>query len=266
MTSGEAVSFIIIAICIVYWINKIIKQVKERRMESFRINNQVLKSFSPRSRKTQSCNEGKVDFRQEKILQYKEKKLSPKPNIMKPLKNLVIPSATTFLALDVETANQYRRSICQVGLAAFSDTELLDSWCSYIDPEEDFAHRNIAIHGIQPSMVSGSPTFTEIYPELCKLENYIMVQHSTFDSSAITKASEKHSLTNPNIIWVDSIKIAKKTWPNFESYKLNELSNRFGIKLQHHDAEEDAIAAGKVTLEAIVKSRTSIQEWAKKLN
>ncbi|MDX2471187.1 MAG: 3'-5' exonuclease [SAR324 cluster bacterium] len=182
---------------------------------------------------------------------------------MKPLKDLILPCATAYIALDVETANFNRGSICQIGLAAFSETELLDSWGDYIDPEEYFSGQNIAIHGITESMVFNCSKFADILPELCKLEKSIVAQHSGFDSGAIKEACAKYGLPVPNLVWVDSAKIARRTWPKgtFNGYGLGELSLRLGITFQHHDAIEDAIAAGKVVLAALDSTGTKITDW-----
>ena len=187
---------------------------------------------------------------------------------MNPLKNLTLPKDTAFIALDVETANFNRGSICQIGLAAFSETKLLDSWGDYIDPEEYFLGANIGIHGITESMVFGCPKFAEVLPELCKLENKIVVQHSGFDSGAIKEACGKYGLPVPELIWVDSAKIARRTWPKgtFNGYGLEELSRQLGIRFQHHDAMEDAIAAGKVVLEVLENTGICIADWIKAQN
>ncbi len=187
---------------------------------------------------------------------------------MKPLKDLTLPKETAFIALDVETSNFNRGSICQIGLAAFSETKLLESWGDYIDPEEYFAGANIGIHGITGAMVFNCPKFFEVLPDLCKLEHKIVIQHSGFDSGAIKEACGKYKLEVPEFIWADSAKIARRTWPKgtFNGYGLGELSSRLGIKFQHHDAIEDAIAAGKVVLEALEITGISITEWVKAQN
>lgn len=48
-----------------------------------------------------------------------------------------------FVAIDVETANSDMASICQIGLAKFTEGELVDEWVSIIDPEDDFDWANV---------------------------------------------------------------------------------------------------------------------------
>ena len=43
-----------------------------------------------------------------------------------------------FYSLDVETANHNQSSICQIGVGVFEDFKLVDTWKSYIDPQDSF--------------------------------------------------------------------------------------------------------------------------------
>jgi DNA polymerase III subunit epsilon len=63
-----------------------------------------------------------------------------------------------FVAIDVETANADLASICQIGIAHFSNSVLISQWKSYIDPQDYFDRINVSIHGIVESQVAGTPT------------------------------------------------------------------------------------------------------------
>ena len=78
---------------------------------------------------------------------------------------------TNFIAIDVETANADMASICQIGIAQYSDGKLVDKWSSLINPEDYFDPINIEIHGIKPEDVVGSPSFPEIYEVLLDYQN-----------------------------------------------------------------------------------------------
>ena len=54
-----------------------------------------------------------------------------------------------FVALDVETANQNRYTICSIGMVRFKYGEILDSYYQLINPDESFSLANIHVHGIQ---------------------------------------------------------------------------------------------------------------------
>lgn len=158
-----------------------------------------------------------------------------------------------FVAIDVETANQDNSSICQIGLATFKNGVVVDTWESLVDPETYFSYTNIGIHGITKDKVMGAPKFYQLYDELKHMmENKFAVHHMPFDRVAINNVSSKYGLEHINTHWLDSAKVVRRTWTQFSKrgYGLANISNHLGIRFKHHDALEDAIAAGKVAVEA----------------
>lgn len=158
-----------------------------------------------------------------------------------------------FISIDVETANQDNSSICQIGLATFKDGQLVDRWESLVDPESYFSFTNIGIHGITEDQVMGAPKFYQVYEELKRrLEHNFSVHHMPFDRVAINNVCDKYGLEHINTQWLDSAKIVRRTWTQFSKrgYGLKNISNHLGIRFMHHDALEDAIAAGRVAIEA----------------
>jgi DNA polymerase-3 subunit epsilon len=67
------------------------------------------------------------------------------------------------VAIDVETANADMASICQIGLAKYSNGILVDEWSSLIDPKDYFDFINIDIHGITENDVAGAPKFLGLW-------------------------------------------------------------------------------------------------------
>ena len=61
----------------------------------------------------------------------------------------------TFNSIDVETANQNRWSICQIGMCSVRNGKILDQWETLVNPEADFKPKNMEIHGIQEHDVVG---------------------------------------------------------------------------------------------------------------
>ena len=147
-----------------------------------------------------------------------------------------------FYSLDVETANPDQSTICQIGVGVFEDGELIDTWKSYIDPQDYFHWRFIDIHGITPKMVKKKPTFPKVYPFLRQMfENNIVVHHSPFDRVAFRKVFEKYELEPFEVNWLDSVRVARHTWKEFADggYNLAHVAYRLGIEFKHHDALED---------------------------
>lgn len=173
-----------------------------------------------------------------------------------------------FVAIDVETANPDMSSICQVGLAKFTEGKIDDEWKSYVDPKDYFHPINISIHGIDKSTIKGAPTLDEIHEKLCSfLESQIVVCHTHFDRVSIQQAFEKNKLMNPNCTWLDSARVARRTWEEFawRGYGLGNICEKIGYEFLHHDALEDAKAAGNIILAAIDESGLDLEGWLKRV-
>lgn len=173
-----------------------------------------------------------------------------------------------FVAIDVETANSNMASICQIGVAKFSNGKLIEEWCSLIDPEDYFDPMNIYIHGIDEETVVGKPAFSEVVEILKKyLESSICVSHMPFDQRALNKAFRKYGIEPFSIEWIDSAKVARRTWSDVakKGYGLRNLCEKIGYSFKHHDALEDAKAAGYVLLAAINESGMDLESWTQRI-
>jgi DNA polymerase III subunit epsilon len=174
-----------------------------------------------------------------------------------------------FLAIDVETANADYSSICQIGIAHVENGQIAYKWSTLVNPRAYFDPFNVSIHGIRKEDVKDAPTFDKIYQELSeRISNQITVHHMPFDKTAISRACIENKLCTIDARWLDSAKIARRTWEQFayKGYGLANLANFLRIDFEHHDALEDAITAAKVVIHACEKHQMSIEEWYKKIS
>lgn len=169
-----------------------------------------------------------------------------------------------FTAIDVETANSNLVSICQIGVVRFRSGAVAKEWKSYVDPEDEFDFMNVEIHGIDESTVQGAPTFSEVFPTLDRLlSGEIVVSHTAFDRVAVTRALELNEIPLPDYVWLDSARVVRRTWKEFawRGYGLSNVASNLGIEFGHHDALEDARAAGLIVVRAIQESGLSVTQW-----
>lgn len=172
-----------------------------------------------------------------------------------------------FIAIDVETANPSRASICQIGFVHVRDANLQDRGRISVNPECDFHHICIKRHGIQRTDVEHEPTMPDLWEKIqTQTKDSVLVSHSGFDFQAFSKVAEKYGLPKLNARWADSKEISQAVWPNLLRYSLDYLAEEFGISFRHHDALEDAVAAAKIVIRALDKSNTDIEEWVKTLS
>jgi DNA polymerase III epsilon subunit-like protein len=158
-----------------------------------------------------------------------------------------------FVALDVETANNDRGSICQIGVACVRPDHSIATWMTYVDPQVSrwiFTY----LHGISARTVKGAPTFADVLPVLREaLSGYTIYQHSGFDRSAVSAACHHANLAVPDWEWRDSVQVARRAWPELRrngGHGLASLKRHLGLVFEHHDAGEDARAAAEVVLKA----------------
>lgn len=168
-----------------------------------------------------------------------------------------------FVAIDVETANADQSSICQIGIAEFRNGVCANTWKTYVNPETDFDEFNIDIQGITPEMVKDAPTFLQLKLPLYRyLKNKVVVCHTLFDQKAIHKAAQMYDIQIPECQWLDSHYVAKKTWfDQLNSFGLKNVSEFLGFNFQHHDALEDAKAAGNIIIEASKKTGKNLNDF-----
>ncbi len=169
-----------------------------------------------------------------------------------------------FVVIDVETANPDFASICQVGIAAFRDGTLYDTWESLVDPEDYFDDMNVAVHGIDERAVLGAPKWQKVHELLAPwLQGQVVASHTPFDRVALSRTCEKNGLLPYNCIWLDTARVVRRAWPAFaqKGYGLANVTKHLNIQFQHHDAKEDARAAGEVLLRAIAESGLTVEQW-----
>lgn len=173
-----------------------------------------------------------------------------------------------FISIDVETANPDMQSICSIGAATFENGSLVDEWYSLVDPEDIFDSVNTSIHGITENDVRGAPLFEEISHELGSMLNgQIVVTHTHFDRTAIALASRAFEVEAPRCRWLDSSRVARRAWPEcaHRGYGLSALAKRIGFDFRHHNALEDAKAAGNIMLAAMNDTGLDLDAWIERV-
>ena len=171
----------------------------------------------------------------------------------------------TFTAIDVETANRTKASICQIGIALVHAGKITRTASILINPEEPFEPINIHLHGINENTVENAATIPSIYPRIHRImEGTTLVSHTRFDQQAFEKATAKYGLRMPHVRWLDSAQIARRAWPQKYAKggpSLKSVMADLGIMFKHHDAEEDARAAAEILLHTHRHTGLDVDDW-----
>lgn len=172
------------------------------------------------------------------------------------------PAAPDFVVVDVETACSNVGSICQIGIVGFKDGVEMFEYETLVDPLDRFSSFNTRIHGITGDHVIGAPTFGDIHAAVTgHLSGRITVAHSYFDKGALGAACATHRRATIETTWLDSVRVAKRAWPELPSHRLNVLTRFLGVRHKHHDALSDARAAGMVIVRAIEHTGIELAGW-----
>ncbi|RZL78268.1 MAG: transposase [Sphingomonas sp.] len=171
-------------------------------------------------------------------------------------------TAPDFVVIDVETACSRVSSICQVGIVGFKNGVEMFEYETLVDPLDRFSSFNTRIHGITGDHVLGAPTFGDIHAAIDgHLAGRITVAHSFFDKGALGAACAIHERGVIETTWLDSVRVAKRAWPELSSHRLNVLTKFLGVRHKHHDALSDARAAGMVIVRAIEHTGIALAGW-----
>lgn len=173
-----------------------------------------------------------------------------------------------FVAVDVETANAQRGSICSFGLAVVEGGKVVrtENWLTRPPAALDwFDGFNIGLHGITPAMVEDAPAFTERLDQVLEVigDRPVVAHNAAFDIGAVRQGCDADELDWPELTYGCTLVLSRRVL-NLLSYRLPIVCDELGISLlAHHNAGADATAAALIALElARLQEAASLEELA----
>lgn len=155
----------------------------------------------------------------------------------------------SFTAIDFETAQGYRWSICQVGLIRVEKGIITKELNILVQPPNNYYwSRFTDIHGISAQDTFKSPTFDVVWNQIepyITNENVIAHNGFGFDFPVLSNTLEYYGLTAPEYNKFCTYKIYKSN--------LADLCMEHEIPLNHHDALSDARACAELFLRYLKK-------------
>lgn len=180
----------------------------------------------------------------------------------------VSPAGPSFVAFDVETANENVGSICSMGLSIVHHGVIVDRYSWLCQPPETmnrFMDFNIGIHGITPEMVESAPTVADRLGALQEVAGDLpLVAHNArFDMSAIREAARESGVRIREREFGDTLLWSRTELPDLVNHKLPTVAGALDVDLEHHhDASDDAYAAGEIANRLIARREvTSIEDF-----
>jgi len=159
-----------------------------------------------------------------------------------------------FTAIDVETANEKRASICSVGIVSVHNGTITSKKRYLVRPREfRFTEVNKRLHGIGENDVVNEPEFNVVWEQVHHLlENQILLAHNaSFDVDAISQTLNGYNLGEFNNKFICTQKLAQEAFLDLENYRLSDVAEYLGLDCRHHDCVSDATVAAEIGIRAI---------------
>ena len=159
----------------------------------------------------------------------------------------------SFVAIDFETANAQRCSICSVGLVVVKDGEIVDRIYRLIRPEpEEYSYWNVQVHGLTEADTADAPVFSEVWAEIENLlpEGLPFVAHNkSFDEGCLKVAFRAYGMDYPDYEFYCTCVQSRRVFKHLPDHKLPTVAEYCGYSLEdHHHALADAEACAQIAL------------------
>ena len=160
-----------------------------------------------------------------------------------------------FAAIDFETANSQRTSVCSVGVVVVRNGEIVDSFYSLIQPEPNYySYWNTQVHGLTREDTEEAPVFPEVWRKIEPLiKSLPLVAHNkSFDESCLKAVFRCYQMDYPDYVFYDTLRASRWELPDLENHQLHTVAEACGYHLEnHHHALADAEACAWIAREIL---------------
>lgn len=160
-----------------------------------------------------------------------------------------------FAAIDFETANNNRSSICSVGIVIVRGGQITDKVYHLIRPIPNFyTSWTTRVHGLTLLDTAQAPRFPEVWQDIApKISNLPLVAHnSPFDEGCLRKVFEAYQLIYPNYTFYCTLRASRKYLPKLLNHQLQTVASCCGYHLEnHHNALADAEACAAIAIKIL---------------
>lgn len=158
-----------------------------------------------------------------------------------------------YTALDVETANEYRSSICSIGVVWVRGKEIIDSYYSLVKPEPNWYNwHNQQVHGLGPSDTNHARVFSEVWEELGPMigDLPIVAHNACFDKGCLMDVFKVYGMDWIDNPFYDTLKGSRDYFGyDLPNHKLDTVAEACGYDLRnHHHALADAEACAYIAM------------------
>ena len=159
-----------------------------------------------------------------------------------------------FAAIDFETANFERTSVCSVGVVIYRDGRKTDEFYSLVKPEpEYYNYKYSQVQGLCMEDNVMAPVFPDVWRKIEPLiAGLPLVAHNkAFDESCLKAVFHCYQMDYPDYEFHCTLIQSRRVWPEGR-HNLDIIAARCGYNLTaHHHALADAEACGAIALQIL---------------
>lgn len=160
---------------------------------------------------------------------------------------------TDFAAIDFETANSERSSVCSVGVVVVHGGEVTDRFYSLIQPEPNYYNYwNQRVHGLGHRDTDDAPVFPRVWAQVEPLiEGLPLVAHNkSFDEGCLKAVFRCYQMDYPDYEFHCTCLAAKRQLKHLPNHQLQTVAAYCGHPMtNHHNALADAEACADIALQ-----------------
>lgn len=160
-----------------------------------------------------------------------------------------------FAAIDFETANYERTSVCSVGVVIVRDGMIVDSFYSLIQPEPNYyKYWCTQVHGLCREDTENAPVFPDVWAKIEPLiEGLPLVAHNRpFDESCLMAVFRCYQMDYPDYEFYDTLAASRRLLPDLENHQLDTVAAACGYPMEHHHhALADAEACAHIAIKLL---------------
>ena len=160
---------------------------------------------------------------------------------------------TDFAAIDFETANGSRTSVCSVGIVIVRGGVQTDSFYSLIHPTPNYyTYWTTAIHGLTREDTRDAPLFPDVWSQIeDRIAGLPLVAHNkAFDESCLRAVFEAYGMDYPEYEFYCTLLASRRIFGRqLPNHQLHTVAAACGYDLEnHHHALADATACAAIAL------------------
>ena len=163
---------------------------------------------------------------------------------------------TDFAAIDFETANEQRCSVCSVGVVIVRCGEIVDSFYSLIHPEPEYYQWFCQqVHGLSEKDTEDAPVFPYVWEKIAPMiDGLPLVAHnSPFDEGCLKEVFRVYQMDYPDYKFYDTLSASRMHYGyGLPNHQLQTVAAACGYDLtNHHHALADAEACAHIAIKLL---------------